>query len=140
MRDKTHEFNLDRRSDQPLVSTDLHSQQNFDSDRSCACAHDSTLRALGRLIPKVSVRNHGRPFQTSVSYWRIPMKRISLLLAAAFLLALLPVVSAAQTGTSSVRGIVSDPQNNPIPGATVTLVNAARNFSRTQTTNSDGAY
>ena len=68
------------------------------------------------------------------------MKRISLLLAAAFLLALLPVVSAAQTGTSSVRGIVSDPQNNPIPGATVTLVNAARNFSRTQTTNSDGAY
>src|SRR5260370_16977 len=68
------------------------------------------------------------------------MKRISLLSATAFLLALLPVVSIAQSGSSSVRGIVTDPQGNPLAGATVTLVNAARNFSRTQTTNSDGAY
>ncbi len=66
------------------------------------------------------------------------MKRISLLLAAAFLLAVLPIVCAAQTG--SVRGIVTDPQNNPVAGASVTLSNPERNFSRTQTTNTDGAY
>src|SRR5258706_16175304 len=66
------------------------------------------------------------------------MKRVSLLLAAAFLLAVLPIVCAAQTG--SVRGIVTDPQNNPVAGATVTLANRERNFSRTQTTNTDGAY
>jgi Carboxypeptidase regulatory-like domain len=66
------------------------------------------------------------------------MKRISLLSAAAFLVALLPIVCAAQT--SSVRGIVTDPQNNPVAGANVTLANTERNFSRTQTTNTDGAY
>jgi hypothetical protein len=68
------------------------------------------------------------------------MKRISLLLASAFLLALLPIVAAAQTSSSSVRGIVTDPQSNPVAGANVTLANPERNFSRTQTTNADGAY
>src|ERR1700686_1512145 len=137
---KSYQFNLVLRSYQPLVSTDLHSQQNFDRDRSCACAHDSNLRVLGRLIPKTSARIHGRPFQSSVNHWRTPMKRISLLLAAAFLLALLPVVAAAQASSSSVRGIVTDPQSNPVAGANVTLANTERNFSRTQTTNTDGAY
>ena len=68
------------------------------------------------------------------------MKRVSLLLAAAFLLALLPIVCAAQASSSSVRGIVTDPQNNPVAGANVTLANPERNFSRAQTTNTDGAY
>src|SRR5438477_9534906 len=68
------------------------------------------------------------------------MKRISLLSAAAFLLALLPIVSAAQTSSSSVRGIVTDPQSNPVAGANVTLANTSKNFTRTQTTNTDGAY
>jgi hypothetical protein len=68
------------------------------------------------------------------------MKRISSLSAAAFVLALLPIVCAAQASSSSVRGIVTDPQNNPVAGANVTLANPERNFSRTQTTNTDGAY
>jgi hypothetical protein len=68
------------------------------------------------------------------------MKRISLLLAAAFLLALLPIVSVAQSGSSSVRGIVTDPKDSPVAGANVTLANSERNFSRSQTTNTDGAY
>jgi hypothetical protein len=55
-------------------------------------------------------------------------------------LALLPIISAAQASSSSVRGIVTDPQSNPVAGANVTLANPERNFSRTQTTNSDGAY
>lgn len=68
------------------------------------------------------------------------MKRISLVLIASFVLVLLASVSFAQTGSSSVRGIVSDPQGNAIAGANVTLSDTARSFSRTQVTNTDGGY
>src|SRR6266850_8039633 len=68
------------------------------------------------------------------------MKRISLALIASFVLVLLASASFAQTGSSSVRGIVSDPQGNAIAGANVTLANAERNFSRSQTTGTDGGY
>ncbi len=58
------------------------------------------------------------------------------------LIAILIVSSAsfAQTGTSSVRGTVKDPQGNVVAGATVTLTNPEKNFSRTQTTTQDGGY
>lgn len=46
----------------------------------------------------------------------------------------------AQTGTSSVRGTVVDAQGNAVAGATVTLLNAEKNFNRTQTTNDQGGY
>jgi hypothetical protein len=46
----------------------------------------------------------------------------------------------AQTGTSTVRGSVSDSQGQAVAGATVTLKNDARNFSRVTTTDSNGAY
>ena len=46
----------------------------------------------------------------------------------------------AQTGTSTLRGSVSDSQGQAIAGATVTLKNEARNFSRVTTTDSNGAY
>jgi Carboxypeptidase regulatory-like domain len=46
----------------------------------------------------------------------------------------------AQSGSSSVRGIVSDPQGRSVTGATVTLFNTERNFSRTQTTGDEGSY
>ena len=49
-------------------------------------------------------------------------------------------VSFAQSGRSTVRGTVKDPQGNVVAGATLNLVNADRNFSRTQTTNQDGTY
>src|SRR6476619_2890387 len=65
------------------------------------------------------------------------MKKLFVLVAACLLLV---VTVNAQSGSSSVRGIVTDPQGNAVAGATVTLANAERNFSRTQTTNSDGAY
>jgi len=68
------------------------------------------------------------------------MKRISLVLIASFVLVLLASASFAQTGSSSVRGIVSDPQGNAIAGANVTLSDTARSFSRTQVTNTDGGY
>src|SRR5262245_20422229 len=46
----------------------------------------------------------------------------------------------AQTGQSSVRGVVNDPQGRPVAGATVTLTNDEKNFSRTQTTTENGSY
>jgi hypothetical protein len=46
----------------------------------------------------------------------------------------------AQTGTSSVSGTVTDSQGNVAVGATVTLTNPEKNFTRTQTTNENGNY
>src|SRR2546430_17607854 len=68
------------------------------------------------------------------------MKRIALLLAASLLLLVSVISSFAQSGSSSVRGVIKDPQGNAVAGATVTLASPERNFTRTQTTNSDGGY
>ena len=46
----------------------------------------------------------------------------------------------AQTGTSSVRGTIVDPQGGAVAGATVTLTNAEKNFTRSQVTNEEGVY
>jgi Carboxypeptidase regulatory-like domain len=46
----------------------------------------------------------------------------------------------AQTGTSSVRGMITDSQGRAVAGATVTLTNTERNFTRTQTSNDEGGY
>src|SRR5437660_4655780 len=79
--------------------------------------------------------------------WRDPMKRRSIL-ANAFLPALgvllvfgIGCLSAlGQSGTSTIRGTVTDPQGNVVPGATVTLINTGTNTSRTTTTSDQGAY
>ena len=49
-------------------------------------------------------------------------------------------VSYAQAGRSTVRGTIKDQQGNVVAGAAVTLVDADRHFSRTQTTTQDGTY
>ena len=46
----------------------------------------------------------------------------------------------AQTGTSSVRGTVTDPQRRPVAGASVTLINVATNGKRAMETTSNGEY
>ena len=67
--------------------------------------------------------------------------RAAFLLACALLLPLsLPGAALAQTGTATVRGTVRDPQGNSVAGATVTLTNVGKNFSRVQTTNAEGGY
>lgn len=46
----------------------------------------------------------------------------------------------AQSGTSSIRGSVADPQGNAVVGASVTLTSEGKNFTRTQITTDDGQY
>ncbi len=46
----------------------------------------------------------------------------------------------AQSGTSTIRGNVSDQTGAAVPGATVTVRNPANNFSRSTTTNADGSF
>src|ERR1044072_1189657 len=48
--------------------------------------------------------------------------------------------SLGQGASSSIHGVVTDPQGNVVPGATVTLTNTAKNFTRTQTTNDSGTF
>src|SRR5437867_1467672 len=46
----------------------------------------------------------------------------------------------AQGSTSAVTGSVVDPQGNVVAGATVTLSNDQKNFTRTQTTTDTGNF
>jgi hypothetical protein len=66
-------------------------------------------------------------------------KALSLSSVLLFLL-LTASVALAQTGSSSLRGTVNDLQGRSVAGAQVTITNEQKNFSRTQTTNNDGAY
>lgn len=75
------------------------------------------------------------------------MKRYSLLgsgspliLSTLLLLCVCSVTAVSQQGTSTVRGVVTDPQSNVVANATVTLINTATHTSRTATTNDGGAY
>ncbi len=64
----------------------------------------------------------------------------SLSLASFLVLILFAVSGYAQAGGSTVRGTVKDPNGNVVSGASVTLTDPERNFTRTQPTNEDGAY
>ena len=66
--------------------------------------------------------------------------RFASLSVALLLLMLFAVSGYAQSGSSTVQGTVKDPQGNLVSGATVTLTDPTRNFTRTQQTNADGAY
>jgi len=70
------------------------------------------------------------------------MRKIFCLRGFVALMMILMVASAAyaQAGRANVKGTVRDQQGNVVAGATVTLTNAEKNFSRTQTTSSDGVY
>jgi len=75
------------------------------------------------------------------------MKRKNLLgtcsvsiLTALVILMVYATVGLAQQGTSTVRGVVKDPQDNVVSGASVTLTNLGTNLSRTTTTNDTGTY
>src|SRR4029453_2554596 len=56
------------------------------------------------------------------------------------LLTIYSTLVVAQQGTSTIRGVVKDPQGNVVPGAAVKLTNLGTNLSRTTTTSDTGAY
>ncbi len=62
-------------------------------------------------------------------------------LAGAVLVLLMSSMSTfGQGGTSVVSGTVKDQQENVVAGASVTLTNAEKNFTRNQTTNDNGRF
>src|ERR1041384_4153123 len=67
--------------------------------------------------------------------------RFGSLSVASFLVLLLFAITAlAQSGGTTVRGTVKDPAGQLVNGATVTLTDPSKNFTRTQQTNEDGQY
>ena len=70
------------------------------------------------------------------------MKRAAFLksLGLLFALLLLSNVAFGQAGTSTVGGIVTDPDGKVVAGASVTLTNTGTNTSRTTTSNDVGKY
>ena len=52
----------------------------------------------------------------------------------------LAITAWSQTGTSTIRGVVSDQQGRVLPNAKVTLTNTANNGVRTATTTENGAF
>jgi len=61
-------------------------------------------------------------------------------LASILVLVLFALTAYAQSGGTTVRGVIKDPQGNLVSGATVTITDPSKNFTRTQQTNQDGAY
>ena len=52
----------------------------------------------------------------------------------------LAISAWSQTGTSTIRGVVTDQSERVVPGATVLLTNTANNAVRTATTTENGAF
>ena len=65
----------------------------------------------------------------------------TVLILSALLVALACSINVvAQQGTSTIRGVVKDQQDNVVPGAAVTLTNMGTNQVRTTTTSDSGSY
>ena len=61
-------------------------------------------------------------------------------LASLLVLILMAASTFAQAGGTTIRGTVKDPQGNLVSGATVTITDPAKNFTRTAQTNAEGGY
>ena len=64
----------------------------------------------------------------------------TLILSALLLLVVCSITAIAQQGTSTIRGVVKDPQSNVVAGASVTLTNLGTSVSRTTTSSESGTY
>jgi carboxypeptidase family protein len=63
-----------------------------------------------------------------------------LILAAVLLFACLPLTAQVDVSTATLRGTVLDPTAAAVPGATVTVTNLDRGFTKSVTTGEDGTY
>src|SRR5215218_1899557 len=57
-----------------------------------------------------------------------------------FVIALLPIAAIAQTGTSTIAGLVRDSSGSGVPGATVRVVNVDTGVSTQIVSDGEGAY
>lgn len=71
-----------------------------------------------------------------MSLWFRELKRV----AAALALLALPAVAGAQVTTGSLAGTVTSDKGEPIPGATITVLNTRSGIRTTATTRSNGRY
>jgi hypothetical protein len=69
----------------------------------------------------------------------MPLRK-NLLGLSMLVLALSPRLLAAQGSTATLGGVVRDPQNLTVPGATVTVSRTESSFSRAATTGADGGF
>ncbi len=69
-----------------------------------------------------------------------PMKGLCLLCGLVVLFSIGGMTAFGQTGTSSVRGTVVDPQKQVVSGATVTITNTETNVTRNQQTSESGVF
>ena len=69
-----------------------------------------------------------------------PANSMSVTLCTLLVIAICALSVFGQASTSSIRGVVKDPQGNVVPGATVKLINPATNASRTTTSTGDGVF
>ncbi len=68
-----------------------------------------------------------------------PIPRAHVLLAVFVIVVLAAATASAQSG-GRISGVVRDPVGAPVPGATVTITNAATGASRTVTSGADGSF
>jgi len=66
--------------------------------------------------------------------------RITLAVGVLLVIVTTAVCAFGQSATSTIRGVVRDPQGNVVAGATVTLINPSTNSSRTTTSSGDGVF
>ena len=71
---------------------------------------------------------------------RVSLLRLALSLMATVVFIAGPQRAAAQTGTASLSGTVTDEQKSAVPGATVTLTSATTGVSRETISGEGGAY
>ena len=71
---------------------------------------------------------------------RVSLSRLASSLLAAVALLTTPHAAAAQTGTASLSGTVTDDQKSAVPGATVTITSATTGLSRDAVTGDNGGY
>jgi hypothetical protein len=67
-------------------------------------------------------------------------KTVRVFSLASFLVLVLTATAFGQSGGSTIRGTVKDPQGNLVAGVSVTITDPAKNFTRTQTTSQEGSY
>src|ERR1044071_9463978 len=87
--------------------------------------------------------SHAHPTYVSeepMKRYSYPVRQFGLFCGLFVLLCVWSMTAVGQTGTSSVRGTVIDPNKQVVSGATVTLTNTETNATRTQQTSESGIY